>query len=198
MFYNIIINKYIKLFFAILIFIIAIIFFFYYKVIKISLLLLIISIIIFLLFFKNEFLIMSFLTFRQGNLKKTKKWLSYIQNPQIQLTKKQQAYYFFLKGLINANYNIRQSEIYLRTALDIGLKYSYNRAIAKLNLATILASKGKKKEAEQILTDVKKLDKAGLMNEQIKFVKAKLKKINIGNNRHNPYFRHQTNYYKKF
>lgn len=196
MFYNIIINKYIKLCFAILIFMISIILFFYLKSIKISLLLLLISTILFLFFFKNEFLIMSFLTFRQGNLKKTKQWLSYIKKPQIQLTKKQQAYYFFLKGLINANYNIRKSEIYLRTALNLGLKYSYNRAIAKLNLATILASTGKKKEAEQILIDVKKLDKAGLMNEQIKFVKTKLKKINIGNN--NPYFRNQTNYYKKF
>lgn len=197
MIYNFIINKYTKLFFGIFIFIISIILL-YYKIIKIALFLFIISSIILFLFFKNEFLIMSFINFRKGDLNNTKKWLNFIKNPKIQLTKNQQAYYFLLKGLIMSNYNISQSEIYLRTALDIGLKFSYNRAIAKLNLATILASKGKKKEAENILIDVKKLDKSGLMYEQIKFVREKLKKINIGNNAHNPYFRNKKNFYKKF
>lgn len=196
MIYNFITNKYSKLFSAIFLFIICIIFFFYYGITKILLLIFIISCIILLFFFKNEFLIMSFINFRKGDINNTKKWLNCITDPKLQLTKSQQAYFFLLKGLINSHSNIKKAEIYLRQALHIGLKFRYNRAIAKLNLATILASKGKKKEAEQILIDIKKLDKAGLMYEQIKFVKEKIKKINIGNNRHNPYFRNKTNHYK--
>lgn len=194
MIFNFITNKYTKLFFSIFINIISIILFYYYRITKIVLFLFIISCIVLFLFFKNEFLIISFINFRKGDINKTKKWLSFIKDSKKQLIKSQQAYYFFLKGLINSKYNINQSELDLRTALNLGLKFTYNRAIAKLNLATILASKGKKKEAQTILTDVKKMDKAGLMNEQIKIVKKGLKKINIGNNRNNPYFRNK--YYR--
>lgn len=191
MIFNFIINKYIKLFFSIFSLIISIILFIFYGITKIGCFLIIISLIILLLFFKNEFLIISFINFRKGDINNTKKWLSYIKNPKIQLTKNEQAYFFFLKGLIISTYNIKQAEIYIRTALKIGLKYSYNRAIAKLNLATILASRGEKKEAENILIHVKKLDKSGIMHEQIKFVKERLKKINIGKNAQNPYFKNQ-------
>ncbi|XOD66797.1 MAG: hypothetical protein ACMUEL_01810 [Flavobacteriales bacterium Tduv] len=119
----------------------------------------------------------------------TKRCLAHIKNPKSQLIKSQQAYYYFLKGLTNANSNISQSERDLRTALEIGLKFKYNRAITKLNLAVIEASKGKKKESETLLTEAKKLDKAGLMEDQIKMIKEQLKRMKIGRNTYNPHVR---------
>lgn len=145
-----------------------------------------------LIFFKNEFLLMALLKCRKGDLDGTKRYLEYIKNPKSQLIKSQQAYYYFLKGLTNANSNISQSERDLRTALEMGLKFKYNRAMAKLNLAIIAASKGRKKEAEMLLADSKKLDNAGLMEAQIKIVKEQLKRMNIGRNSHNPHVRRRS------
>lgn len=186
MYYKILTNKYNKLFLSFGIFIYTIYNIYYYNI-YINILLILLSIIILFLFFKNEFLILTFFHFRKSNIKYMQYYLSYIIYPDLQLIKNQIGYFYFLKGLTIINYDINTAERYLRLSLKKGLNFRYNCAIAKLNLATILASKGKKEEAEFLLLEVKKLDKAKIMEEQIKIIKEKIKKTNYMN--HNSFFR---------
>ena len=54
---------------------------------------------------------------------------------------------------------------------------SYDVAMAKLSLAGIMMQKRKKREAQELLTEAKKLDKQNLMSDQIKMMQQQLKKI---------------------
>lgn len=192
---NILINKKTKIIIAIILILLSIYNFFILKI-RIGILLITISLLLLILFFKNEFIIIAFLNFRNGNLKNMNKYLNFIINPKIQLVKNQQSYYYFLKGLQNLKLNINKSEKYLLKSLKLGLKFRYNCVIAKLNLANILISKGKKKEAEIYLSDAKKLDKAGLMEDHIKLVKKQIKKMRVEYNNQNPYLRNKIISYK--
>jgi len=49
--------------------------------------------------------------------------------------------------------------------------------LAKLNLAGIALTKRRKKEAQILLTEVKKLDKNGALTEQTKYIKQQMKRI---------------------
>ena len=49
-------------------------------------------------------------------------------------------------------------------------------AMAKLNLAGIAMSKNRKIEAEKLLAEAKRLDKQGMLKEQITMMKAQMKK----------------------
>ncbi len=119
-----------------------------------------------------------------------KKYLGYVKNPKLQLTKNQISYYYFLNGILYSENNIFKSENYMQKALDLGLKLKQNIAIAKLNLAIASLSKGNKKRAEFLLLEAKKMDISGLLYDQIKIIKIQIKKINIGNvNRPNPHVR---------
>ncbi|WP_238783837.1 hypothetical protein [Blattabacterium cuenoti] len=121
-------------------------------------------------------------------MKGLKKYLEYIKNPKLQLVKSQLAYYYFLHGILYSESNIHQSEKYMEKALDLGLKFKQNIAIAKLNIAIASLSKGNKKKAELLLLEAKKTDIHGLLHEQIQIIKIQMKKINIGN-RQNPFIR---------
>ena len=50
-------------------------------------------------------------------------------------------------------------------------------AMAKLNLAGIAMSKNRKREAQTLLTEAKKLDKHGMLKDQMKMLKDQMKKI---------------------
>jgi hypothetical protein len=50
-------------------------------------------------------------------------------------------------------------------------------ALAKLNLAGIALSRRRKIEATQLVNEAKKLDKHGMLKEQIVMIKEQLKKI---------------------
>ncbi|WP_185863289.1 hypothetical protein [Blattabacterium cuenoti] len=140
--------------------------------------------------FRNEFLLLAFLKIRKKDMKGLKKYLGHIKNPKLQLTKNQMAYYYFLNGILYSEDNILQSENYMQKALDLGLKFKQNIAIAKLNLAVAALSKGNKKKAEFLLLEAKKMDISGLLHNQIQIIKIQMKKMNIGNmNRPNPYVR---------
>jgi hypothetical protein len=52
-----------------------------------------------------------------------------------------------------------------------------DKALAKLNLAGIALTKRRKKEAQILLTEVKKLDKNGALAEQTKYIKQQMKRI---------------------
>ena len=46
-----------------------------------------------------------------------------------------------------------------------------------MNLAGIALTKGRKKEATVLLTDVKRLDEKGVLDEQVKYIKQQMKRV---------------------
>ena len=130
-----------------------------------------------LLYFKNEFILLAFLQLRKQNFPGAQKWLGYIKNPSSALTKKQEGYYNFLHGIMLSQTNITQSEKYLKKAIKLGLSMGHDLAMAKLQLAGIAMTKRRKREATMLINEAKKLDKQGMLQEQIKMMKQQMKKI---------------------
>lgn len=130
-----------------------------------------------LLYFKNEFIILAFLRLRKQDFKGTQKWLGKIADPETALIKKQQGYYNYLYGIIYSQINLTQAEKYFRKSLQLGLNMSYDVAMAKLSLAGIMIQKRRKREAQELLAEAKKLDKQNMMSEQIKMMQQQLKRI---------------------
>lgn len=139
-------------------------------------LLLIAGIFIFL-YFKNEIILLSFLKLRKQDMDGTNKLLEKIKNPETALTKKQHGYYNYLKGIILSQTNITQAEKFLRKALKLGLSMDQDIAVAKLNLAGIAMTKRRKREAQILLNEAKKLDKYGVLKDQIVMMKQQMKRI---------------------
>ena len=130
-----------------------------------------------LLYFKNEYILMALLQLRKQNFEGTKKWLGYIKNPEAALIKKQQGYYNYLHGIILSQTNITQAEKYLRKAVKLGLAMNHDLAMAKLQLAGISMTKRRKREATILMAEAKKLDKHGMLKDQMKMMKEQMKKI---------------------
>ena len=57
----------------------------------------------------------------------------------------------------------------------------HDLAMAKLNLAGIAFTKRRKQEANLLLAEAQKLDKRGILTEQIKMMKQQMKKASIPN-----------------
>lgn len=130
-----------------------------------------------LLYFKNEFILLAFLQLRKQNFPGAQKWLGYIKNPSAALTRKQEGYYNFLHGIMLSQTNITQSEKYLKKAVKLGLSMSHDLAMAKLQLAGIAMTKRRKREATMLMNEAKKLDKQGMLKEQIQMMKQQMKRI---------------------
>ena len=130
-----------------------------------------------LLYFKNEFILLAFLQLRKQNFPGAQKWLNYIKNPSAALTKKQEGYYNFLHGIMLSQTNITLAEKYLKKAVKLGLSMGHDLAMAKLQLAGIAMTKRRKREATMLMNEAKKLDKNGMLNDQIKMMKQQMKKI---------------------
>lgn len=128
-------------------------------------------------YFKNEILLLAFLQMRKQNLEGTEKWLNKIKKPEMALIGSQQAYYYYLQGLMVVQKNMSQGEKLLKKALSLGLRMGHDVAMAKLNLAGIAMSRRRKREATTLLNEAKKLDKHGMLGDQIKLMKDQLKKI---------------------
>tara|TARA_B100002019_G_C21233215_1_gene581263 strand:- start:940 stop:1506 length:567 start_codon:yes stop_codon:yes gene_type:complete len=146
-----------------------------------GIMLILLSLTFVLLYFKNEFLILAFFQLRKQNFIGANKWLNKIKNPNSALTRKQNGYYNYLKGLIISQENMSQAEKYFRTAINLGLNMNHDLAMAKLNLAGILFSKRRKIEAQKLLKEAQILDKNGFLKDQIKMMKNQMKKTNIPN-----------------
>ena len=140
------------------------------------LLLLLAGIFVFL-YFKNEFILLAFLKLRKQDFEGTNKILDKIKDPETALITKQQGYYNYLKGIILSQTNITKAEKYLKKAIKLGLSMDQDLAVAKLNLAGIAMSKRRKREAQILLTEAKKLDKHGMLKEQMTMMKQQLKRI---------------------
>ncbi|MDA9111625.1 MAG: DUF2892 domain-containing protein [Flavicella sp.] len=128
-------------------------------------------------YFKNEFLLLAFLQIRKQNFPGTQKWLAYIKNPSTALRKTQEAYYYFLQGLMVTQTSMTKAEKLFKKALSLGLSMDHDVAMAKLNLAGVAMHKRRKREATTLLNEAKKLDKHGMLNDQIKMMKQQMKKI---------------------
>jgi len=134
------------------------------------------SLIFIFLYFKNELILLAFLKLRKQDFEGAKRWLDKIKNPPAALVKKQEGYYNFLHGVMVSQTNMNDAEKYFKKALDLGLSMDHDQAMAKLNLAGIAFSKRRPIEAKKLLKDAEKLDKRGMLNEQIKMMKDGMKK----------------------
>jgi hypothetical protein len=129
------------------------------------------------LYYKNEILLLAFLRLRKQDFKGTEKWLNRIKKPKAALTTKQVGYYHFIRGVITSQSNLTQAEKYFRKAIALGLNMKHDMAMAKLSLAGIAMQKRRKREATTLIKEAKKLDKQGMMGEQIKLMQQQLKRI---------------------
>lgn len=128
-------------------------------------------------YFKNEFILLAFLQLRKQNFEGAKKWLGYIKNPESSLITKQQGYYNYLHGIMLSQTNITQAEKFLKKAVKLGLNMDHDLAMAKLQLAGISMTKRRKREATTLMNEAKKLDKHGMLKEQIQMMKQQMKRI---------------------
>ncbi|HIP27239.1 MAG TPA: DUF2892 domain-containing protein [Flavobacteriaceae bacterium] len=128
-------------------------------------------------YYKNEMILMAFLRMRKQDFVGSTKWLDKIKNPELALTVKQQGYYNFLKGIMVSQKNLTQAEKFFKKALKLGLSMNHDVGMAKLQLAGIAMTKRRKREAQMLIADVKKLDKHGMFKDQIKQLKDQMKRI---------------------
>lgn len=122
-------------------------------------------------------ILLAFLRLRKQDFEGAKKWLDRIKNPEKALTQKQLGYYNYLHGLMLSQKNMTQAEKYFKKAIKLGLSMDHDLAMAKLNLAGIAMTKRRKREAQMLLKEAKKLDKNGMMTDQIRMMKQQMKKI---------------------
>ncbi|MBE7693127.1 DUF2892 domain-containing protein [Tenacibaculum finnmarkense] len=128
-------------------------------------------------YFKNEFILLAFMQLRKQNFQGTKKWLDRIKNPETALIPKQEGYYNYLHGIMLSQKNITQAEKYLKKAVKLGLAMDHDLAMAKLQLAGIAMTKRRKREATLLMNEAKKLDKHGMLKEQMQMMKKQMAKI---------------------
>ncbi|MDN3644371.1 DUF2892 domain-containing protein [Lutimonas halocynthiae] len=128
-------------------------------------------------YFKNEILLLTFFKLRKQDFEGGNKLLDKIKNPSAALTKKQEAYYNFLRGIMVSQTNLTQAGIFFKKALKMGLAMDHDKAMAKLQLAGIALTKRRKREATTLIAEAKKLDKHGMLKDQIVMVKQQMKKI---------------------
>lgn len=128
-------------------------------------------------YFRNERILISLYHMRKQDLEKAEKALGGIKNPEQSLIKTQLAYYYLLMGMIESQRKVGKAETLLKKALNTGLRMDQDKALAKLNLAGIALTKRRKKEAQILLSDVKRLDSKGVLAEQTKYIKQQMKRI---------------------
>ncbi len=139
--------------------------------------LIILSIVPIFFYFKNEFILLAFLKLRKQDFAGATAWLSKIKNPETALVQKQQGYYNYLHGIMLSQTNLVQAEKYFKKAIALGLSMDMDLAVAKLNLAGVALSRRRKLEATNLIAEAKKLDKQGMLKDQIKMMKDQMKKI---------------------
>lgn len=129
---------------------------------------------IMLSFFRNENVLLALNQMRVGNTDKAKKYIDRITQPQY-LPKRQHAYVLFLKAVMGGQeLGFANSEKLLRRAMELGLRTAEDNAVARMHLAGICAQTGRKSEAVSLLNEAKKLDKNGMMRDQIKMMQSQL------------------------
>lgn len=130
---------------------------------------------IILSFFRNENVIIALYQMRLGKQDKAWKALNRIKSPQL-LIKKQHAYVLYLKGMLGLqnDMGMANAEQMIRKALQMGLRTQQDKAVAKMQLAGICMQTGRKREAQTLLSESKKLDKNGILKEQLDMMKKQM------------------------
>ncbi len=129
------------------------------------------------LLFRHETNLLAFWFLRRNKLDRARKILEMVKHPE-SFPKTQAAYHYFLRGLIESQGGaVGKSESHFKKALSTGLRMGHDKALANLNLAGIAMSKRRKREAINYMNQAKKMDSAGLLDEQIKMFKKQLGKI---------------------
>lgn len=146
-----------------------------------GIMLILLSLVFVFLYFKNEFIILAFLRLRKQDFEGAKKWLSKIKNPESALVTKQQGYYNYLHGIMVSQTNMNEAEKYFKKAVSLGLSMNHDLAMAKLNLSGIAFAKRRKQEAAKLLAEAQKLDKQGMLTDQIKMMKENMKRAQMPN-----------------
>ncbi|TDL99297.1 MAG: hypothetical protein C4K58_08495 [Flavobacteriaceae bacterium] len=129
------------------------------------------------LYFRNEYMLLAFWFIRKQDLEKAKNWLSKITNYKSQLIPNQYGYFHYLSGMTLGQDNIAESEKMMKKALEYGLNFGHDRALAKLNLAGVAMSKGQKNIAKKLLEEAKSEDNQGMLKEQFKMMEQQMKKL---------------------
>ena len=135
------------------------------------------SLMMVLVYFKNEMIFLAFLRLRKQDFIGTERWLNKIKNPDSSLVRKQQGYFYYLHGIIQSQNNLTVAEKHFKKAIQLGLSMTHDLAMAKLSLAGIMMQKRRKRESTALLTEAKKLDKHGMLTDQIKMMQQQMKRI---------------------
>jgi tetratricopeptide (TPR) repeat protein len=139
--------------------------------------LIILSLIVLVTVWFNEIILFTFLSIRKGKFDKAARRLHIIKDPTL-LIKSQEAYYYFLDGLILTNQSqMGKADGMFKKALNTGLAMKHDRAMAKLNLAAIAAGRRRKREALNWLNQAKKDDDKKILSDQIKLLKQQMGRI---------------------
>ncbi len=128
-------------------------------------------------YFRHERILQAFWFLRKNDMAKAQKALDHIKKPEESLIKGQLAYYYMLQGMIQSQNGIGKAETFLRKALKTGLRQKHDQAMVKLQLAGVALAKRRKREAQVLLTEVKKLDTRGMLSDQVKMLKQQMKRI---------------------
>jgi hypothetical protein len=126
--------------------------------------------------FKDERIVRAFYFIRKNNMSKAAIILDKIKFPE-KLIQSQEAYFYYLNGLVLSQTQMNKAEKFFKRSLAIGLRTNMDQAVAKLNLAGLAMSRRRKREASALLTEVKKLDKHNMLEDQRKMMKDQMKKI---------------------
>lgn len=168
--------KYIRLIFAVVLTVLSVILFIE-GFVGWGVLLVIMSMLSVLFHFKNEMNLLAFYFIRKSKFSIVERILTKVKRPE-NMIKTQEAYYYFLLGLTQAQTNQPgKAEKSLKKALSTGLRLKSDQAMAKLNLAGFYLSKRNKKVAKIYLMDAKKLDKQNMLTAQIREIENVMKRI---------------------
>ena len=126
--------------------------------------------------FKDERILKAFYHLRKNDMQKAEATLSKIKHPE-KLIKSQEAYFYYLNGLVLSQTQMNKAEKFFKRALTLGLRNDTDKAVAKLNMAGLAMSRRRKREATTLLAEVKKLDKHNMLDDQVKMMKQQLKRI---------------------
>ena len=69
------------------------------------------------------------------------------------------------------------AEKHFKKAIQLGLSMNHDLAMAKMSLAGIMMQKRRKRESTALLAEAKKLDKHGILTDQIKMMQQQMKRI---------------------
>lgn len=128
-------------------------------------------------FFRHERIILAFNQMRVGNTEKAYMHLKKITAPQM-MVKRQQAYYYYLIAMLGTQeHGMAKSEQLMRKALSLGLRSAMDKAVAYMHIAGMCLQSGRKQEGLKLLDDAKRLDKDGMLTEQIKTMKKQATQV---------------------